>query len=282
MEIDSMTFLCISTELFNATEKGDLEKVLALIEEAGDKASDLACSSIHSGWTSLMYAAIYKHEAIASVLINTAADRASELVCTSNYYGATALFFAANSGSSSIVRALIKVAGKKASELVCASDKSSTTALIFAANKGHKDIVAILIDAAGDKISEHIKVTDRNESSALAYACSNNHTDTAFLLMDAMRSEEAVCALKRHRTIGPFANKYIDTKLKMASVALYEMPSLGNMQGPLGIVASYLLGDEEANRRAFTPSFIQTAVVSQSTKKTEMELSETLRISLHI
>ena len=217
--MDNANNLILQTtkEIFlNAVENGDLKTVLTLIEDAGDNAYALVSAQDNLRSTALMYAAENGHTEIVNALIKAAGDNASTLVSvTQPYVGYTTLMYAAETGNAEIVNALIKAAGDNASTLVSVAQKYT----------GH---------------------------TALYYACRwQRNKEIAFALMDAMQSEEAVCALKTHPDIGPFAAQYIDAKYNLIFETFSNMPALTHEKGPSGLMLIYAgLKNEKQKRRS--------------------------------
>lgn len=160
---------------------------------------------------------------------------------------------AVENGDLKTVLTLIEDAGDNAYALVSAQDNLRSTALMYAAENGHTEIVNALIKAAGDNASTLVSVAQKYTGhTALYYACRwQRNKEIAFALMDAMQSEEAVCALKTHPDIGPFAAQYVDAKSNLIFESFSNTPALTHEKGPSGLMLIYAgLKNEKQKRRS--------------------------------
>ena len=191
-----------NTQLLNAAEAGDMEKIGVLLQAGanieavsrfGETALMLAAANGHTAVvaqlisasanieatdhfrkTALMMAAGSGHTAVVAQLIGAGANKEA-----TNQLGSTALMVAAGSGHAAVVAKLIA-----ANANIEATDQFGETALIRAARNGHTAVVAKLIEAG-----ENIEATNQFGRTALDSAARNNHQDAGFLLLNSVSSE---------------------------------------------------------------------------------------------
>ena len=117
-------------EWFNATRKGDLNKIEKLLLQGAD--IDLKNAM---GWTALNYAALKGHTEIVQLLLSKGAS-----VDLQNNDGNTALIYAAYKGHTDIVHLLLNNGAS-----VDLKNSNGRTALIDAARQGYTNIVKLLL-----------------------------------------------------------------------------------------------------------------------------------------
>ncbi len=127
------------------------------------------------GVTALMYASMYGHKAIVTLLLM---EGAKERINESDGCGRTALMHASENGHGAIVTLLLKEGAK---EKINEVDEMGETALMYASKNGHEVVVALLLkEGAKEKINEvHIYYG----VTALIYACTYNHEAVVTLLL---------------------------------------------------------------------------------------------------
>ena len=116
-----------ATPLINAVFKNDENLVKRLL--ANDYLHD-AKETTGSGYTALMYAAMYGREKMVELLVPK-----SDAKARNNYDGKTALMYAARHGNEKMVKNLLPKSDAKA------SNKNEQTALMYAAQYGNKDLL---------------------------------------------------------------------------------------------------------------------------------------------
>jgi len=127
--------LAFCGEIHDAAEKGDLEKVKALLKDN----PDFGFSKDTNNWTALHYAAMKGHKDVAELLLANKAD-----VNATDKHGFTPLHGAAFSGQKDMVELLL---ANKAE--VNAKDNKGETPLRLALDKGHKKVADLLRQHGG-------------------------------------------------------------------------------------------------------------------------------------
>lgn len=153
-------------ELFEACEKGELEKVKSLVGQN----PDLVNAQNERGITALQATAAYKQTAIAEFLIDNKAD-----IEKTDKEGLTPLHWAASSGNNSKILELLLNKGAK----IDVRDQEGSTALHFAAESGHTENIQLLLDK-GDSIEEK----NHNDHTPLILATKSQNTEAVGLLLD--------------------------------------------------------------------------------------------------
>jgi len=195
--------LIIDRLLFTASLNGDLPRVSLLIAKGGDvnwAHPDTKCTPLHvasgmghlsvvnaliaaravvdrvnvNGFTALMIAAEYGHEAVVIALHRVAGASVHHV----NSRGRTALHQAAQNGHLGVVRYLLRAA---ANPNVVSTDGNGGTPLILASQNGHLAVVQALIEAGANV--NHSRPHDGFTS--LSLAAQNGHIEVVRALLAA-------------------------------------------------------------------------------------------------
>jgi len=150
-------------DLFDAIEKGDIEKVKKIIASE----MDVNCKDT-SGNTPLIVSSFYGHNKIVELLIAKGAD-----LYMRNNHGTNALGFAADKGNTNIVKLLL---ASGVSPNLRINDQDGT-ALMVAAIHGHKDLASLLLEK-GAKVS----TKNQDGTTPLIFAAINGQVKIMQLL----------------------------------------------------------------------------------------------------
>jgi len=160
-------------DLVHAAQKGDLQRVLALLGSHVDVNSRLNCN-LNGGTTALIEASRAGHREVVQALLDAGAD----LNIGKGKWG-TALVQAAETGQLKTVWALI---GANAD--LNAEDQEGTTALMAAAQAGYEEVVAALVESNAD-----LSIKAHNGERAEDFARRSGHQQIAGLLSVASHAE---------------------------------------------------------------------------------------------
>lgn len=147
---------------------------------------------------------MYGHTAIAQALIDAAGDDASQLVCMQNGDGAHSLMLAITKGHKDLAKSIIKTAQGNIWHLLSAKDQRNKTALMYAAehcSSNHNTaILEDLIVAADKNLLEYLEMKTKSGFSALDYA---HQKTAAYALLektyhDLTHIECTLCLESRH------------------------------------------------------------------------------------
>jgi ankyrin repeat protein len=163
VKIQSARYANAQTPFMGAAQKGDTEKVQALVAQGAD-----VNAKANNGITALMFAAYEGHTDTVQALVAQGAD-----VNAKANDGGTALMQAAYEGHTDTVQALLEK-GVDAN----AKANNGSTALMFAAYEGHTDTVQALVAQGAD-----VNAKDNNGITALMKAAYEGHTDTVQALV---------------------------------------------------------------------------------------------------
>ncbi len=137
----------LNRELWNASEAGDIDGVMSLIERGAD---------IHSranyGMTALHWACMYGHTVVASLLLERGAD-----IHSRDNNGWTALHRACRYGHTAVASLLLERGVN-----IRSRDNDGRTALHWACNNHNKDTAILLIESKAD-----IYIKDNNGKTPL-------------------------------------------------------------------------------------------------------------------
>ena len=194
-------------EIHDAADKGDLEKVKALLKSNPNLASSI---DVGSGKTPLHYAARSGHKEVVELLLANGANVNAE-----DEYGDTALYCAAN-GNKNLVALLLSKGAK-----VNIKDRAGFTPLDSAAF-GNKDVAELLI-ASGAEVNIHdaVELGDVEKLKALLKSnpflvSSKDHNgETPLHFAAPSGSKEAVSILLSYNADVNVKDNYGRTPLQM-------------------------------------------------------------------
>ncbi|HUS08553.1 MAG TPA: ankyrin repeat domain-containing protein [Bryobacteraceae bacterium] len=152
-------------DLFSAAEKGDTERVIALLAESRSSVN----AHRADGWTALHLAAYYGHAATAEVLLANGADVHLRSANTMNN---TPIHAAAAGGHIAAISVLLAHGSD-----VNAAQHGGWTALHAAAASGNTELMKLLLAHGGNP-----DLTSDDDRTSLSLAMEKNHSQIADLL----------------------------------------------------------------------------------------------------
>ena len=178
-----------------------LRTLLDALASGNTAAGSLIMETDDAGYTALLFAAIYGHEAVISLLFSAlgSSDAIGLALQHRNDEGWTALMLAAIKGHTATFSLLLNIADYDAfaiTEALGQIDTRGRTALMLAAFNGNTETVNLILQTLGDvdtDVSAAILHTDTFGFTALIYAARYNHIDTMQLLIHAYRSANNDC-----------------------------------------------------------------------------------------